>query len=218
MKTLGVCGAVGSIRYLQNIIDGQTSWSWAYALRKKMEVPIKVIELFAQLEGTIKHFSRWRYRVYKHTFCTQTGITFHAYPQKKMEQLKGPTQPSWIMCYVLCKTHILLRNSDQRHPNTWHICRIDLWVVLKLKIRTPCKLVKEGTSWCKNTTGVVICVLCRSTRGYQKKTQNYLLEQLSADSLEFLRIQKGINYWICTTTSSLLLGQSASIQRNARAF
>jgi hypothetical protein len=50
MKTLGVYGTTGSIRYFLSIIDDQTSWRRTYVLRKKKEVQIKVKELILQLE------------------------------------------------------------------------------------------------------------------------------------------------------------------------
>ncbi|OWZ14855.1 polyprotein [Phytophthora megakarya] len=50
MRTLGVCGTAGSIRYFLSIIDDQTSWCWAFVLRKKTGVQIKVKELLLQLE------------------------------------------------------------------------------------------------------------------------------------------------------------------------
>ncbi|GMF21560.1 unnamed protein product [Phytophthora fragariaefolia] len=84
MKTLGVYGTVGSIRYFLSIIDDQTSWRWTYVLRKKTEVHTKVKELFAQLEREGK-FTIRRIRsdggtefvnMALKTFCTQNGITF----------------------------------------------------------------------------------------------------------------------------------------------
>ncbi|GMF67065.1 unnamed protein product [Phytophthora fragariaefolia] len=84
MKTLGVYGAVGSIRYFLSIINDQTSWRWTYVLRKKTEVHTKVKELFAQLEREGK-FTIRRIRsdggtefvnMALKSFYTQNGINF----------------------------------------------------------------------------------------------------------------------------------------------
>ncbi|GMF45436.1 unnamed protein product [Phytophthora fragariaefolia] len=50
MKTIGVYGTVGTIRYFLSIIDDQTSWRWTYVLRNKTEVNDKVKTLLLQLE------------------------------------------------------------------------------------------------------------------------------------------------------------------------
>ncbi|OWY98522.1 Retrotransposon protein, Ty1-Copia subclass [Phytophthora megakarya] len=50
MRTLGVYGTPGSIRYFLRIIDDQTSWRWTFVFRKKTEVQINVKELLLQLE------------------------------------------------------------------------------------------------------------------------------------------------------------------------
>ncbi|OWZ00379.1 Copia-like retrotransposable element [Phytophthora megakarya] len=42
MRTLGVYGTAGLIRYFLSIIDDQTSWRWPFVLRKKTELKIKV--------------------------------------------------------------------------------------------------------------------------------------------------------------------------------
>ncbi|GMF16671.1 unnamed protein product [Phytophthora fragariaefolia] len=38
MKTMGVCGSIGTIKYFLSIIDDNTSWRWTYGLRNKQEV------------------------------------------------------------------------------------------------------------------------------------------------------------------------------------
>ncbi|GMF54996.1 unnamed protein product [Phytophthora fragariaefolia] len=85
MKTIGVYGAVGTIRYFLNIIDDQTSWRWTYVLRNKTEVNGKVKTLLLQLEREGK-FTIRRIRSDGGTefvnqsynkFCKDKGVLFH---------------------------------------------------------------------------------------------------------------------------------------------
>ncbi|GMF57825.1 unnamed protein product [Phytophthora fragariaefolia] len=50
MKTIGVYGTVGTVRYFLSIIVDQTPWRWTNVLRNKTEVNDKVKTLLLQLE------------------------------------------------------------------------------------------------------------------------------------------------------------------------
>ncbi|OWZ08146.1 Gag-pol Polyprotein [Phytophthora megakarya] len=84
MRTLGVYGTAGSIRYFLRIIDDQTLWRWTFVIRKKTEVQIKMKELLLQLERegkfTIKRIlsdggTEFVNAALK-AFCTDMGVTF----------------------------------------------------------------------------------------------------------------------------------------------
>ncbi|GMF47630.1 unnamed protein product [Phytophthora fragariaefolia] len=50
IKTMGVYGSIGTIKYFLSIIDDNTSWRWTYVLRNKQEVYEKVESLLLRLE------------------------------------------------------------------------------------------------------------------------------------------------------------------------
>ncbi|OWY90675.1 Gag-pol Polyprotein [Phytophthora megakarya] len=84
MKTMGVYGTVGTIRYFLSIIDDQSSWRWTYVLRNKGEVNEKVKSLLLELERegkfTIRRIrsdggTEFVNQAFK-VFCKDKGITF----------------------------------------------------------------------------------------------------------------------------------------------
>ncbi|GMF32064.1 unnamed protein product [Phytophthora fragariaefolia] len=84
MKTMGVYGSIGTIKYFLSIIDDNTSWRWTYVLRNKQEVYENVESLLLRLERE-GEFTIRRNRsdggtefvntAFK-TFCKKKGIAF----------------------------------------------------------------------------------------------------------------------------------------------
>ncbi|POM68886.1 Retrovirus-related Pol Polyprotein, partial [Phytophthora palmivora] len=80
MKTMGVYGSQGTIKYFLSIIDDNTSWRWTYVLRSKKEVFEKVEELLLQLElhdssDQIRLGNEFVNAAFKN-FCKGKGIVF----------------------------------------------------------------------------------------------------------------------------------------------
>ena len=100
MKTMGVYGTIGTIRYFLSVIDDQTSWRWSFVLRNKKEVNEKVKQLLLRLEREGK-FTIRRIRsdggtefVNKafQSFCTDKGIAFeksNPYSPKENEIIRA---------------------------------------------------------------------------------------------------------------------------------
>ncbi|GMF45432.1 unnamed protein product [Phytophthora fragariaefolia] len=126
MKTMGVYGRIGTIKYFLSINDDNTSWRWTYVLRNKQEVYEKVESLLLRLEREGK-FTNRRIRsdggtefvisTFK-TFCKKKGIDFKHQThiaRKRTEPLSGTIRAKSIESDVPLRMLIWHTDGGRRH-------------------------------------------------------------------------------------------------------
>ncbi|GMF33265.1 unnamed protein product [Phytophthora lilii] len=164
MRTLGVYGSMGSIRYFLSIIDDQTSWlDLCTAQEIKTEVQHRVKELLLHLERegkfTIRSDGGTEFvNTALKTFCSEKGVVFqtsNTYSLEEMEQLREITRQRWEKSGV----HSGMRSPDKDGKSPVCTPRCDMpakwWLealkymtyvqnctpISRLKIKTPYELV-----------------------------------------------------------------------------
>ncbi|GMF23042.1 unnamed protein product [Phytophthora fragariaefolia] len=120
MKTMGIYGSIGTIKYFLSIIDDNTSWRWTYVFRNKQEVNEKVESLLLHLERegkfTIRRIpsdggTEFVNTAFK-TFCKKKGIAFqtsNAYSPEENGAAKRDHQSK------LDRVRCALKDADMAH-------------------------------------------------------------------------------------------------------